>query len=190
MMTHAVAIILQGGYPGAGGYPGQAGGYPGQAGGAGGYPGQAGGAGGYPGQAGGYPGQAGGFQGQPGGQGGFGGGYAPPSGTPGVNPEVERMFNAVDTDRSGKISAKELQAALQNGRGAGFSDKCCELMICEWVESLSKSRLTNDGFLFQQRCLITITPARLTSRRLANCSNTLISGWMCSKRTIATDRAK
>lgn len=50
---------------------------------------------------------------------------------PGANPEVERMFNAVDTDRSGRITAKELQAALQNGRGAGFSDKCCELMICK-----------------------------------------------------------
>lgn len=65
--------------------------------------------------------------------------------------------------------------------------------VSSWFVSESKvseSRLTDDGFLFKQRCLITITPARLTSRHLANCLNTLISGWMCSKRTIATDRAK
>lgn len=50
---------------------------------------------------------------------------------PGVSPEVQNMFNAVDTDRSGRISAKELQGALQNGKGEGFSDRCCELMICK-----------------------------------------------------------
>lgn len=54
-----------------------------------------------------------------------------PSSIPGVSPDIERMFNAVDTDRSGKIIAKELQSALQNGKGENFSDKCCQLLVCE-----------------------------------------------------------
>lgn len=101
----------------------------------GGYPGQAP-PGGYPGQApGGYPGQA-----PPGGYGGYNpnqpagyGGYAPPpsGGIPGISPDVERMFNAVDVDRSGKITPKELQSALQNGKGQNFSDRCCQLLVCE-----------------------------------------------------------
>jgi len=113
------------GYPGGGG-----GGYPGQA-----PPGAYGQQGGY-GQPGGYPGQGppqqGGY-GQPpagyGQPGGYPGGYGAPAPPPGVSSEAERTFNAVDTDRSGKITAKELQAALQNGKGTGFSDKCCQLMI-------------------------------------------------------------
>lgn len=118
-------MAYPGGYPNSG-YPGAGGGYPGQG---GGYPGQGGG---YPGQAGGYPGQApqGGYP-PAGGFGGAGGGYAPPptSGIPGISPEVERMFSAVDTDRSGKITAKELQQALQNGKGQNFSDRCCQLLV-------------------------------------------------------------
>ncbi|XP_055319195.1 peflin isoform X2 [Sitodiplosis mosellana] len=126
-------------YPGGfgGGYPGQApqGGYPGQAPPQGGYPGQAP-QGGYPGQAppqGGYPGQApqGGYPGYNPPQPGNYGGYAPPpaSGIPGISPDVERMFNAVDTDRSGKITPKELQSALQNGKGQNFSNRCCSLLV-------------------------------------------------------------
>ncbi|XP_068084937.1 peflin [Anabrus simplex] len=112
-----------GGYPGAqqpGGYPGaqQHGGYPGAQQ-HGGYPG-AQQPGGYPGaqQPGGYPGQA-----QPGGYPGAGG-----AGT-GVSPEVQQWFQAVDRDRSGRISAKELQSALVNGQGKNFSDTACALMI-------------------------------------------------------------
>lgn len=52
-------------------------------------------------------------------------------GIPGISPDVERMFNAVDTDRSGKITAKELQQALQNGKGENFSDRCCQLLVCK-----------------------------------------------------------
>lgn len=52
------------------------------------------------------------------------------TGTPGVSPDVERMFSAVDTDRSGKITPKELQQALQNGKGQNFSDRCCQLLVC------------------------------------------------------------
>lgn len=47
----------------------------------------------------------------------------------GASPEVQQWFNAVDRDRSGKITAKELQAALVNGQGKNFSDQACSLMI-------------------------------------------------------------
>lgn len=47
----------------------------------------------------------------------------------GVSPEVQQWFNAVDRDRSGKITSKELQAALVNGQGKNFSDQACNLMI-------------------------------------------------------------
>lgn len=39
------------------------------------------------------------------------------------------MFDMVDKDRSGKINAAELKAALINGRGDNFSDTACNLMI-------------------------------------------------------------
>lgn len=48
---------------------------------------------------------------------------------PAVSPETQRMFDMVDKDRSGKINAKELQAALINGKGDNFSDTACNLMI-------------------------------------------------------------
>lgn len=35
----------------------------------------------------------------------------------------------MDKDRSGKINAQELQAALVNGKGQNFSDQACSLMI-------------------------------------------------------------
>lgn len=41
------------------------------------------------------------------------------------------MFNAVDSDHSGKITGKELQSALQNGKGENFTDKCCQLLVCK-----------------------------------------------------------
>lgn len=59
------------------------------------------------------------------------------------------MFNAVDTDHSGKITAKELQAALQNGKGQGFSDKCCQLMICKSL--ILKTKLLNDNIMISIR---------------------------------------
>lgn len=85
-----------------------------------------------------YPGQPGPYGAPPGpspygappGQSPYG---APPSSSiPGISPDIERMFNAVDTDHSGKITAKELQSALQNGKGENFSDKCCQLLVCEY----------------------------------------------------------
>lgn len=132
-----------GGYPGAqppaGGYPGaQQGGYPGsgyptaQQPGSG-YPGGSQPGSGYPGQLqqmGGYPGaqpqQMGGYPGaQPHHMGGYPGGPI----APGVSHEVQQWFNAVDADRSGRITAKELKSALISGQGKNFSDTACQLMI-------------------------------------------------------------
>ncbi|XP_055379714.1 peflin [Condylostylus longicornis] len=61
-------------------------------------------------------------------------GYAPPPGAfapqnANVSPDVQRWFDVVDRDRSGKISATELKAALINGKGENFSDNACKLMI-------------------------------------------------------------
>jgi len=123
------------GYPG-GGYPGNQGGYPG--GGAapppGGYPGAPPASGGYPGagphQGSGYPGSAppqGGYPGAP-----PASGYSAPGGygqQPQVDPSVSQWFSAVDTDRSGQISAQELQRALVNGNWSHFSEEACRMMI-------------------------------------------------------------
>ncbi|XP_015122454.1 peflin isoform X2 [Diachasma alloeum] len=46
-----------------------------------------------------------------------------------ISPEVEQWFQAVDRDRSGKISSGELRSALANGQGGSFSDTACKLMI-------------------------------------------------------------
>ena len=122
-----VNILLQGGYPGGGAAPPPSG-YPGAPNApSGGYPGA-------PQQQGGYPGTA------P--QSGYGG--APPpaqnnySGTggygqqPAVDPSVAQWFSAVDTDRSGQISAQELQRALVNGNWSHFSEEACRMMIGEY----------------------------------------------------------
>ncbi|KAK7791111.1 hypothetical protein R5R35_013686 [Gryllus longicercus] len=119
--------LSYGGYPGGAGsgYPGgqQMSGYPGGQPGSG-YPGGQPGVG-YPGgqSTSGYPGGQSYGGGQPQ-QMGYGGG-APP----GVSPEVQQWFAAVDRDRSGRICASELQAALVNGHGKNFSETACRLMI-------------------------------------------------------------
>ncbi|XP_013402793.1 programmed cell death protein 6 [Lingula anatina] len=69
---------------------------------------------------GGYPG------GQPGG-GGFGYGATPPP--PGISPDLWQWFQAVDQDRSGQITASELQSALVNGNWTPFNKETCRLMI-------------------------------------------------------------
>ncbi|PSN52322.1 hypothetical protein C0J52_11408 [Blattella germanica] len=75
----------------------------------------------------------------------YAGGY--PGSAPGVNPEVQQWFNAVDRDRSGKISAKELQSALINGQGKNFSDAACQLMIAMFDRDKSGTIDVNE---FQQ----------------------------------------
>lgn len=55
---------------------------------------------------------------------------APPGGPPpGVPPFLWNLFSAVDQDRNGQITAKELQAALINGNWSPFNDETCRLMI-------------------------------------------------------------
>lgn len=109
------------GYPG-GSRPGS--GYPCQPQQMGGYPGA------QPQQMGGYPaGQPQQMGGYPAGQPQQMGGYPAAAVSSGISPEVQQWFNAVDGDRSGRISAKELKAALINGQGKNFSDTACQLMI-------------------------------------------------------------
>ncbi|NWJ05996.1 PEF1 protein, partial [Crypturellus undulatus] len=58
-------------------------------------------------------------------------GGAAPAGAapPGVDPEAFSWFQAVDADRSGSISVKELQAALVNNNWSAFSADTCALML-------------------------------------------------------------
>ncbi|XP_022318695.2 programmed cell death protein 6-like isoform X1 [Crassostrea virginica] len=82
----------------------------------------------------GYGGGGGGYGGSqaypgPGGRpGGPPGGYGPPP-PPGVSQDVWEMFQAVDQDRSGKITSVELQKALLNGNWSPFNHETCRLMI-------------------------------------------------------------
>jgi Ca2+-binding EF-hand superfamily protein len=46
-----------------------------------------------------------------------------------IDPNIQQWFSMVDRDRSGRITAMELQAALANGQGGTFSDTACKLMI-------------------------------------------------------------
>ncbi|ESP03403.1 hypothetical protein LOTGIDRAFT_199248 [Lottia gigantea] len=86
--------------------------------------------GGYPGQPGGYP-QQGGYPGQgyPPQQGGGAGGFAPPTMGAPVDPQIAAWFQAVDQDRSGKITVFELQRALTNANYSQFNAETCRLMI-------------------------------------------------------------
>ena len=53
----------------------------------------------------------------------------PQSCPPGMDPAVYSWFIAVDADRSGSISATELQQALTNGNWSHFNQETCRLMI-------------------------------------------------------------
>lgn len=46
-----------------------------------------------------------------------------------IDPQVQQWFMAVDADRSGRISAHELQQALVNGNWSHFNPETCRLMI-------------------------------------------------------------
>lgn len=48
---------------------------------------------------------------------------------PGVSPELWDWFQAVDQDKSGKITCQELQQALMNGNWSPFNAETCRLMI-------------------------------------------------------------
>ncbi|TDL22894.1 EF-hand [Rickenella mellea] len=58
--------------------------------------------------------------GGPGGPGGFAPPQQPMGPPPGADPKLWQWFTSVDTDRSGEINAKELQAALVNGDWTPF----------------------------------------------------------------------
>ncbi|XP_055329309.1 programmed cell death protein 6-like isoform X2 [Paramacrobiotus metropolitanus] len=71
---------------------------------------------------------------------GYGAGYPPQAGfgappqnpsqpPPGIPHDLWQWFQAVDTDRSGRINATELKAALLNGNYSTFNDGTCRLMI-------------------------------------------------------------
>lgn len=47
----------------------------------------------------------------------------------GANPELAAWFQAVDHDRSGRITAHELQQALANGNHSTFSIEACKTLI-------------------------------------------------------------
>ncbi|NXJ47974.1 PEF1 protein, partial [Spizaetus tyrannus] len=74
----------------------------------------------------------GGPYGQPGGgpqPGPYGGAAPGGNAPPGVDPEAFSWFQAVDADRSGYISVKELKQALVNSNWSTFNDETCLLMI-------------------------------------------------------------
>ena len=74
----------------------------------------------------GYPPQMG-YPPARGGPPGYGMGYG--GAPPGVDPTLWNWFVAVDADRSGQISALELQRALLNGNWSQFNPETCRLMI-------------------------------------------------------------
>jgi len=45
------------------------------------------------------------------------------------DPQIAQWFQAVDADRSGRITSSELQAALMSSNGRKFNDTACRLMI-------------------------------------------------------------
>lgn len=99
---------------------------------------------GYPPQMG-YPPPGGGYPG------GFGGPSGPP---PGADPTLWNWFVTVDRDRSGEITADELQQALLNGNWSHFNSETCRLMIGNvllFVLFLDKIRLCTEV------CMLTIS---------------------------------
>lgn len=50
-----------------------------------------------------------------------------------MDPSVYSWFVSVDTDRSGQITAMELQSALTNGNWSHFNPETCRLMIGAFV---------------------------------------------------------
>jgi len=75
------------------------------------------------------PPQGGGYGAGP----GYGGGFAPAGGArgppPGADPQLWNWFSAVDTDRSGAITAPELERALINGDWTPFDLDTVKLLM-------------------------------------------------------------
>ncbi|NWH69013.1 PEF1 protein, partial [Geococcyx californianus] len=68
-------------------------------------------------------------------------GSAPPA----VDPETLSWFQAVDADRSGYISVKELKQALLNSNWSTFNDETCLLMI-NMFDNTRSGRIDVYGF--------------------------------------------
>uniref|UniRef100_A0A8B9NY55 Peflin n=1 Tax=Apteryx owenii TaxID=8824 RepID=A0A8B9NY55_APTOW len=74
------------------------------------------------------------------------GGAAPGgSAPPGVDQEAFSWFQAVDTDRSGYISLKELKAALVNSNWSAFNNDTCMLML-NMFDKTGSGRMDVYGF--------------------------------------------
>ncbi|KAF9262595.1 EF-hand [Marasmius fiardii PR-910] len=74
----------------------------------------------------------GGYGAPPGAPPGYGGGQgygAPPGAPPGADPQLWSWFSAVDVDRSGHITADELQRALINGDWTPFDIDTVKLLM-------------------------------------------------------------
>ena len=56
-------------------------------------------------------------------------GYYPGGHPGGQQDQIRQWFLAVDADRSGQISATELQRALVNGNMSRFSEETCRMLI-------------------------------------------------------------
>uniref|UniRef100_A0A8C8ARE0 Peflin n=1 Tax=Otus sunia TaxID=257818 RepID=A0A8C8ARE0_9STRI len=86
--------------------------------------------------------------GQPGGgpqPGPYGGAAPGGNAPPGVDPEAFSWFQAVDADRSGYISVKELKQALVNSNWSTFNDETCLLMI-NMFDKTRSGRIDMYGF--------------------------------------------
>ena len=63
--------------------------------------------------------------------GGYPGGFGGPP--PGADPTLWNWFVTVDRDKSGQITADELQQALLNGNWSHFNSETCRLMIGDCI---------------------------------------------------------
>ena len=48
---------------------------------------------------------------------------------PGIDPTIYQWFQTVDQDKSGRITARELEQALTNANWTRFNPETCRLMI-------------------------------------------------------------
>ena len=112
-----------------------------------------------------------------------GGGY--PQQPPGQQEQIRRWFQAVDADRSGQISATELQRALVNGNMSKFSEETCRMLISMFDNNHSG---TIDVSLTQCTPYCKhdkFCPRRSTSSSV--CSISSSSGRGCSKDSTETE---
>lgn len=59
------------------------------------------------------------------------------------HPPLDVIFRSVDSDKSGQISADELQRALSNGTWTPFNPETCRLMIGSFFPKFVQNQLTH-----------------------------------------------